>query len=77
MSGVAIVGSITEALTREGAREALAGAIAVLEKRNPKLAAFLEGRSEEILAVYQLPPEHRRRVTCWRGGIRRSRGGRG
>lgn len=54
--------SITEAPTLEAARGALAGAIIVLEKRNRKLAAFLEEQGEEILAVYQLSPEHRRRM---------------
>lgn len=54
--------SITEAPTLEAARGALAGAVTVLEKRNPKVAAFLEAQGEEILTVYQLPPEHRRRM---------------
>jgi len=54
--------SITEAPTREAARGALAGAVTALEKQHRKLAMLLEEQGEEILAVYQLPPEHRRRV---------------
>lgn len=54
--------SITEAPTLEGAREALAGAVTALEKQHRKLAVLLEEHGEEILAVYQLPPQHRRRM---------------
>ena len=54
--------SITEAPTREAAREALGRAVAVLEKKHPKVAAFLEDQGEETLAVYELPSEHRRRM---------------
>lgn len=54
--------SITEAPTLEAAREALGRAVAVLEKKHPKVAAFLEDQGEETLAVYELPSEHRRRM---------------
>jgi putative transposase len=54
--------SITEAPTWEAAREALGRVVAVLEKKHPKVAAFLEEQGEETLAVYELPSEHRRRM---------------
>ena len=54
--------SITEAPTREAAREALGRAVAVLEKKHPKVARYLEDQGEETLAVYELPSEHRRRM---------------
>jgi len=54
--------SITEAPTLEAAREALGRAVAALEKKHPKVAAFLEDQGEETLAVYELPSEHRRRM---------------
>jgi hypothetical protein len=37
----------------------LGRAVAVLEKKHPKVAAFLEEQGEETLAVYELPSEHR------------------
>jgi len=54
--------SIAEAPTLEAAREALGWAVGVLEKKHPKVAAFLEEQGEETLAVYALPSEHRRRM---------------
>jgi hypothetical protein len=49
----------------------LGRAVAVLEKKHPKVAAFLEEQGEETLAVYELPSEHRPalrgRPTCWSG----------
>ena len=54
--------SITAAPTREAARETLGRAVGVLEKKHPKVAAFLEEQGEETLAVYALLSEHRRRM---------------
>ena len=48
--------------SREAARETLGRAVGVLEKKHPKVAAFLEEQGEETLAVYALPSEHRRRM---------------
>ncbi len=44
------------------ARQALAEAVEVLGRRGPKAAAVLEACGEEILAVYQLPEAHRKRM---------------
>ena len=70
-AGLEQLRSITEAPTREAARAALGQAVAVLEKKHPKVAAFLEEQGEETLAVYELPSEHRPalrgRPTCWSG----------
>jgi putative transposase len=54
--------TITESATRESAILALRQAIAELEKRAPKVARLLEEHGEEILGVYALPEEHRKRM---------------
>jgi transposase-like protein len=54
--------AVTEAATREAAREALAVAIAELEKKAPRVARLLEEHGEEILGVYALPEAHRKRM---------------
>ncbi len=53
---------LTEAPTREAAKAALEAAIAELEKKAPRVAQRLEEHGEEILGVYALPEEHRKRM---------------
>ena len=59
---VGLVKNITEAETREAAREAMAQAVVELAKRAPKVARLLEEHGEEILAVYALPRAHRKKM---------------
>ncbi len=59
---LAALKSITEASTLVAARKALAEAIEMLGRRAPKAAALLDEHGEEILAVYQLPERHRKRM---------------
>jgi transposase-like protein len=54
--------SIPEAPTLSAARKALAEAVESLGRRTPKAAALLDACGEEILAVYQLPEAHRKRM---------------
>lgn len=54
--------SITEAPTLVAARKALGEAIDTLGRRAPRVAALLDSCGEEILAVYQLPERHRKRM---------------
>jgi putative transposase len=54
--------SVTEAPTRETAQNALALAVAELEKKAPKTALLLEEHGEEILGVDALPEAHRKRM---------------
>lgn len=54
--------SITGAPTLLAARKALEEAIDALPRRAPKAAALLDDHGEEILAVYQLPERHRKRM---------------
>jgi putative transposase len=54
--------SITEAPTLVAARKALSEAIDTLGRRAPRVAALLDTCGEEILAVYQLPERHRKRM---------------
>jgi putative transposase len=54
--------AITEAPTLVAARKALAEAVEALGRRAPKAAALLDTCGEEILAVYQLPEAHRKRM---------------
>jgi len=54
--------AVTEATTREGAKAALAVAVAELEKKAPKVARLLEESGEEILGVYALPEAHQKRM---------------
>ncbi len=54
--------AVTEAPTRQAAKNALAAAIAELAKKAPKTAALLEEHGEEILGVYALPEPHRKRM---------------
>ncbi|MBW4045861.1 MAG: IS256 family transposase, partial [Acidobacteria bacterium] len=59
---LSLVRSVTEAPTREAAKNALAAAVAELEKKAPKVATLLEEHGEEILGVYALPESHRKRM---------------
>jgi putative transposase len=54
--------TIPEAPTLVAARKALNEAVEVLGRRAPKAAALLDTCGEEILAVYQLPEAHRKRM---------------
>lgn len=54
--------TITEAPTLTAARKALTEAVDNLGRRNPRAAALLDQHGEEILAVYQLPEAHRKRL---------------
>ena len=59
---LAALKSITEAPTLVAARKALQEAVELLGRRAPKVAALLDDYGEEILAVYQLPERHRKRM---------------
>ena len=59
---VRLLKAVTESPTREAARAAIRQAIVELEKKAPKVARLLEEHGEEILGVYALPEEHRRRM---------------
>jgi putative transposase len=54
--------TITEGPTLVAARKALNEAVEALGRRAPKAAALLDTCGEEILAVYQLPEAHRKRM---------------
>ncbi|MCD6405910.1 MAG: transposase, partial [Planctomycetes bacterium] len=53
---------ITNARSLETAREALRGAVKRLNEDYPQVAGMLDEHGEEILAVYQLPEGHRKRM---------------
>ena len=53
---------ITDALTLEQARQALRSVVEELSGRYPEVARMLEEEGDEVLTVYALPPEHRRRM---------------
>ena len=59
---LSLMRSITEAPTRQAAMDALAAAIAELQKKAPKVATLLEEHGEENLGVYALPETHRKRM---------------
>ena len=59
---LALLKSITEAPTPTAARKAVSDAVEALGRRCPRAAALLDEHSEEILAVYQLPDSHRKRM---------------
>ena len=54
--------AITNAETLPAARQALREAVTALEVRYPRVAALLDEHGEEMLAVYQLPEPHRKRM---------------
>ena len=53
---------ITNARSLETAREAVRGAVERLNEDYPQVAGMLDEHGEEILAVYQLPEGHRKRM---------------
>jgi len=55
--------AVTPSPTVEVARERLQKAAEALKVKYPRVAEMLEEEGEEILAVYQLPPEHRKRMS--------------
>ena len=57
-----LVRSITESPTRAAADEAVAAAVETLQETYPEVAALIEEAAEEILAVYDLPEAHRKRM---------------
>lgn len=59
---LATLKSITEAPGLVAARKALTEAVEALGRKAPKAAALLDAFGEEILAVYQLPASHRKRM---------------
>ena len=54
--------SITASPTRAAADEAVAAAVETLQETYPEVAALIEDAAEEILAVYDLPEGHRKRM---------------
>ena len=54
--------TITEAPTLVAARKAIGDAVETLGRRSPRAAALLDRHGEEILAAYQLPEAHRKRM---------------
>ncbi len=61
-SVLAQVKTITEAPTLVAARKALSEAVEAIGRRSPRVAALLDRHGEEILATYQLPEAHRKRL---------------
>jgi len=53
---------ITESTSFESARKRLSEAVDALEKTHPKVAEYLDTYGEEILAVYALPEQHRKKM---------------
>jgi len=53
---------ITNAPTLSEARQALRGAVEEVSERYPQVAQMLETECEEMLGVYALPSEHRKRM---------------
>ena len=54
--------AITNAETLSAARQALLEAVAAFQERYPKVAELLDEHGEEMLAVYQLPAPHRKKM---------------
>ena len=59
---VDLMRAVTNAETLEEARAALQKAVSALQERYPKVAELLDEHGEEMLAVYQLPEPHRKRM---------------
>jgi transposase-like protein len=59
---VDLMRAITNAETLPAARQALREAVTALDARYPKVAEFVDEHGEEMLAVYQLPQPHRKRM---------------
>ena len=54
--------TVTEAPAFNAARKAVGEAAEALGRRTPKAAVLLDNCAEEILAVYELPERHRKRM---------------
>jgi putative transposase len=59
---LSLLREITEAECLDEARQALGNAVEQLEGRYPEVARLLEQEGEEMLGVYALPAEHRKRM---------------
>ena len=59
---VDLMRTITNAATLDAARQALQEAVAAFQERYPKVAELLDEHGEEMLAVYQLPEPHRKKM---------------
>ena len=59
---VDLLRAVTNAETLEAARKAQKEAASALQARYPKVAELLDEHGEEMLAVYQLPEPHRKRM---------------
>jgi len=59
---ISLLREITDAPTLQQAREALGEAVEELSDRYPDVARMLEAEGEEMLGVYALPAEHRKRM---------------
>jgi len=59
---VDLLRAITNAETLSAARQALLEAVAAFQDRYPKVAELLDEHGEEMLAVYQLPEPHRKKM---------------
>ncbi len=59
---VELLRGITQSPTVEAARHRLGEAAEAVRVRYPRVAEMLEEEGEEMLAVYQLPEEHRKRL---------------
>lgn len=57
-----VLKTITDAATLEAAQKARQAAIEQLRPKHPKVAALMDEHGDEILTVYQLPAEHRKRM---------------
>jgi len=58
---------VFDAFNLENAQQRLCSVIAFYEKRYPKLSCWLEENGEEALAVFGLPPQHRKRMRSTNG----------
>ncbi len=59
---MSVLKEVTDAPTLQQAREGLGKAVKELSGRHPDVAQMLEAEGEEMLGVYALPAEHRRRM---------------
>jgi len=59
---VDLMRAITNAATLDEARKQLLATVTALEERYPKVAELLDEHGEEMLAVYQLPESHRKKM---------------
>jgi len=59
---MSLLREITGAQSLESARKRIAETVELLQRTHPKIADMLDTHGEEILAVYQLPETHRKRM---------------